>query len=197
MYNENMGKPVRNAFTLVELLVVIAIMAILSVFTLANYKDFGEDQKLKNAVLDIQSTLRQAQASATANTECTSGEFGTTWQVYFNNDGVTTNLRCQLVPFPLPDPSPAPTAKKNFQSDASINIQEVSGNPSSSCPNALPFTVRFAPLTGRIIFIGYDDNTDTDIEMPNCTLVTVTLQNTKTSETKSLTIEQGGQIYVQ
>ncbi|MCL5784712.1 MAG: prepilin-type N-terminal cleavage/methylation domain-containing protein [Patescibacteria group bacterium] len=194
-----MGKTVRNAFTLVELLVVIAIIAITSIYALANYSGFGEDQNLKNAVLDFQNQLRLAQTNATTNSACASNQFGTTWQVYFSNDLITTNLNCQLLPsplsFPLPSPTPALTTKKTFKLGANITIQSITGecgmvSSCSYCPSAPPltaFAVRFDPLTGKIN-IGDD---------ARCTSLTITLRNTKTTNTKSLIIEQGGKIYVQ
>lgn len=167
-------------FTLIELLVVIAIMAIVGVFTLANYRSFGEDQNLKNAVLDIQSQLRTAQTNATANAICNT-QFGATWQVEFT-DTKTTKLKCQE---PSPTPLPTPIPKKTLTLGANIEIQSVSGT-GSNCPTALPFTISFAPLNGKIT-----------LERASCTSLTLTLRNTKTVSAKSFIIEQGGRIYGQ
>lgn len=184
MYNESMAKAVPNAFTLVELLVAIAVMAIISVITLSSYRSFGRDQNLNNAALDIQNQLRSAQANATANAQCASDEYGTTWQVYFTSDRITTNLNCQFLPSPLPVPSPVLTTKKTFQLGTDITIQSVSGTGGSNCPSDVPFTISFDPLTGK-----------TKLQDSKCTGLKITLTNTKT--TKSLIIEQGGNIYVQ
>lgn len=173
----------RSGFTLIELLVVIAIMAIIGAYTIANYSSFGEDQNLKNAVLDIQSQLHAAQTSATANAKCDTG-YGATWQVVFSADKVTTNMNCQEpLLSPPPSPLPTPTSKKTLQLGANITIDSVSG---TNCPTALPFTISFAPLTGK-----------TDLGNASCTLLTVTLKNNQTGTPKSLIIEQGGRIYGQ
>lgn len=161
-------------FTLIELLVVIGIMAIIGIFTLANYRSFGEDQNLKNAVLDVVSLLRQAQANATTNTICNTA-YSATWQVVFSDDAKTVNLNCLE--------GPTTFTKKILKLDAkaqNISIQGVSG---TSCPLGVPFTTSFVLLKGNIDFI----------DSPNCTSLTITLTNSKS--TKSLTVEKGGRIY--
>ena len=172
-----MGKAVPNAFTLIELLVVIAIMAVVGVYTLANYRSFGEDQNLKNAVLDVQSMFRAAQTNATANVKCNTG-YSATWQVEFV-DTKTINLKCQE--------SGTSFTKKTLTLGSNIAINSVSGTPSVSCPTGVSFTLTFAPLSGKINFVGY----------ANCTVVTIILTNSKTTNTKSLVIEKGGRIYGQ
>lgn len=174
-----MGRAVPNAFTLIELLVVIAIMAVIGVYTFANYRSFGEDQNLKNAILDLQSQLRTAQTNATSNVICNT-QYGATWQVEYQSDKQTVNLRCQEA-----QSSPPPIfTKKTLTLGANIEIQSVSG--SSGCPTALPFTISFAPLNSQIT-----------LEGANCTSLTLILRNTKTGNTKAFTIEQGGRIYAQ
>ena len=188
MYNENMGKAVPNAFTLVELLVVIAVMAIVGVFTLANYRSFGEDQNLKSASLDIQSLLKQAQTNATANVIC-NGEFGAGWQVEFANDKKTINLKCGT----------SSTTQKVVQLGVdnyiNISIDSISG-VGSGCSSGLsfPVTVNFSTLKGNI-----------DFGVANCNSLTIILKNKKISpdcngsnlvKCKSLKIDTGGRIYV-
>lgn len=164
-------------FTLIELLVVIAIMGILGVAALSNYRSFGEDQNLKNAVLDIQTDLRLAQTNATSNTKCVSG-FGATWQVEFA-DSETINLKCT-------EPASPPALQKTISLNPSIVLKYPITGVGANCPSLPPFSISFDSLTGKI---GFGD--------PGCTSLTITLQNTKTSNTKSLTIEQGGRIYGQ
>lgn len=167
---------VRSGFTLIELLVVIAIMAIIGAYTLSNYRSFGEDQQLKNSSLDIQNLLRQAQTSATANGICSDPQYAATWKVEFGSAN-TIYLKCQE------SVSPA-ILKKTLTLGTNITIQSISG---SNCPATLPFIVNFTLLNGKMDFVGYS----------NCTSLTMTLLNSKTSSTKALTLEQGGRIYGQ
>lgn len=165
----------KNGFTLIEFLVVIAIMGIAGVFTIANYRSFGEDQNLKSAVLDIQSILKQAQTGATTRTICNT-EYDSTWQVEFANT-TSINLKCQE--------SAVLFQKKLLPLDTkypNISIQSFSWT-GSNCPTGLP-TVKFTLLSGKI-----------DFGNANCTALKITLKNNKTGTTKDLTIEQGGRIY--
>lgn len=206
-------------FTLVELMVVIAIMAVIGAYTLSNYRSFGEDQNLKNAVLDIQSQLRAAQTSATANAICNNNQSGATWQLVYNTDKTTVNLYCQES-LPIPTPSTCnfsgvecamPTvctgdgktsigqydcaigftcckssiSKKTWQLGANIAIQTISGT-GIGCPNGVPFTISFAPLSGKI-----------DLGGENCISLSITLINNKTGNTQALNIDQGGRVYGQ
>ncbi|MBU1000526.1 prepilin-type N-terminal cleavage/methylation domain-containing protein [Patescibacteria group bacterium] len=166
-------------FTLIELLIVISIMVTVGVFSLANYESFGEDQKLKSAVLDVQSILRNAQTNATTNVECDT-EHSATWQVEFA-DTETINLKCQK-------PLDSSILIKGSKLDANIGIDAVYGVLSVDCPSVPPpsFTISFAPLDGKIT-LGETD----------CKLLTITFTNINTNTTKSLIIEQGGRIYAQ
>lgn len=178
-----------RAFTLVELLVVIAIMAIIGAFALVNYGSFGEDQNLKNAVLNLQSQLRAAQTNATTNVKCIN-EFGAKWKVVASS--TTINLACEE-----PSGSQSPFMKGLKLGD-NIRVDTVSGSASgvgSSCPTTIFFIISFAPLSGRI-----------DLGGVNCTSLTITLRNNKIStdctganlaKCKQITIEQGGRIYAQ
>ncbi|MBI2019143.1 prepilin-type N-terminal cleavage/methylation domain-containing protein [Candidatus Daviesbacteria bacterium] len=164
-------------FTLIELLVVMAIMGIIGVYSLANYRSFGEDQNLRNAVLDIITLLRQAQTNATAGTICTNAG-GAMWRVNFKTTN-TLELQCK-------QPSQTSfTTKKILVLDRNITI--ASGIISEGCGGqsiSLPFPVYFAPVTGKIILA------DTA-----CSLFNIPVTNNKT--TKFFTIETGGRIYAQ
>ncbi|MDD5416010.1 MAG: prepilin-type N-terminal cleavage/methylation domain-containing protein [Candidatus Daviesbacteria bacterium] len=172
-----MPRTVPNAFTLIELLVVIAITAVIGIYTLINSRSFGEDQNLKNASLDIQSLLRQAQTNATANAKCNIG-YGAIWQVEFANL-VTINLKCM-------EPVSSSVLKKTLQLDANNTLKPPITGTGFNCPTLPPFTINFDPLTGKV---GFGDS--------RCTSLTITLQNNKTGSTKSFTTEQGGRIYGQ
>lgn len=178
MYNRYMGKPVRNAFTLIELLVVMAIMGIIGVYTLANYKSFGEDQNLKNAILDITTLLRQAQTNATASTICTTAG-GATWRVNFKTNN-TLELQC------IQSSQTSFTTKKTMVLDRNITIASgITGEEGCvTFPNAPPFSIDFAPVGGKITLAdGY------------CNLLTIPVTNNKTKI--FFTIEKGGRIYAQ
>ncbi len=163
----------QRGFTLIELLVVIAIMSIVGTFTLANFRSFGDDQKLKNGLLDIQSILRTAQSNAAANVKCNTG-FGATWTVEFSS--VTNiNLKCT-------EPGAAAVTKKSAALDAGLEIQQVSGT-GTNCPGSVPFPISFSPQNSRV-----------NLGNTGCSSVNVTIKNNKGSN-KALIIEQGGRIY--
>lgn len=172
-----------HGFTLIELLVVIAIMGIVGTFALANYRNFGADQNLKNASLDIQSLLRQAQTNATANVFCSTGSGGARWEITFGT-AIATNvsMNCQ---HSLPSVTPTPIIKKTLVMPADIQIQ---GLTAANCP--APATISFVPVTGKVEFLNSAGQVVT-----NCVSLIVTLQDTKTQSTKSFYIEQGGSIH--
>ncbi len=162
-------------FTLVELLIAVTIIALLSTYALSNYSSFGEDQKLKNAALDIQSLLRQAQANSTSNLKCqNAANLG--WLVEFTSS-TSLNLKCknsvgtqQIKSLPLP---------------ASGNItMSVPARGGTNC--SWPTEIEFAPLYGTMI------------STCGSGIITITVNNSKLSGvTKSFIIEPGGRIYVQ
>ena len=165
-----------KGFTLVEMLVVISIMALIGVVALANYQSFGEDQKLKNDSLNIQSQLRTAQTNATTNLKCNT-QSSATWQVEFQNS-TTLNLKCQ-------EPSAGSILKKTLTLSTNVTIQ--SWVPTGAdCPPGFSFIISFAPLTGS-----------TNLVDDKCTALKFTLLNSRTASTKYLTIEKGGRIYVE
>lgn len=166
----------KGGFSLIEILVVVAIMALVGIFTFSNYKSFGEDQNLKNAVLDIQSQLRTAQTNATTNLKCGT-EYSAIWQVEFATDKKTVNLKC----------STSADTQKELKLDTNIAIVTVAG-ADAGCPSDTPFTISFAPISGKITIVPVG---------ANCTSLTVTLKNSKTETTKDLSIEKGGKIYAQ
>ncbi len=159
----------QRGFTLIELLVVIAIMSITGIYTIANYRSFGEDQNLKSAALEIQSLLRLAQSNSTSNLKC-QDKPTTNWLVTFAS-ATSLDLNCQnstgtigslRPPLPLP---------------AKITYTVTSG----SCNN--PISIAFAPLSGAVTASCGSGS------------ITINLLNSK-GNTKQVIIEQGGRIYV-
>lgn len=167
-----------KGFTLIELLVVISITAIIGVYTLSNYRSFGEDQNLKNSALDVVSLLRTAQTNAMANLICLSN-YGAYQQVQFSNPK-NILLTCQL-------PGSGATLKKLTLDPKipNISIQSISWI-GPGCP----------PGTSGLNFLSVSGK----IEVPaiggeNCTSVVIVLVNNKTGNTKSVIVEMGGRIY--
>jgi len=162
-----------HGFTLVELLVVMAVMAIVGVFTLANYKSFGEDQNFKNAALDVQSFLRLAQSNSTSGLKCQSQDtLG--WIVVFTN-ATELDLECQ-------NSSGITSSLKKLSLPADISISGITTGI-SNCPFGT--TVTFAPLYGTMV------------SSCGSSSIIITLLNSKTSNTKQVIVEQGGRIYAQ
>lgn len=169
-----MKKSAQKGFTLIELMVVITITAVIGVFTLSNYRSFGEDQNLKSAVLDIQSQFRAAQTNAQTNVKCDTAN-GAVWQIELNRGSV--KLKCQD-----PIPSPPSVVKKTVTFPTNIVIDSLNGG--SSCTVTFPSMMTFGLLSGQV-----------SLGDPNCASLTIVLKNTNTTTTKSLTVDQSGRIY--
>lgn len=63
-----------QGFTLIELIVVFSVMAVLSTVGIASFVSYTNSQKLRNAVLDIKTSLQNARSQAlsqTQNSACT------------------------------------------------------------------------------------------------------------------------------
>lgn len=162
-----------HGFTLVELLVVITIMGLAGVYTLSNYSTFGEEQKLKNAALDIQSLLKQAQANSASNLKCQNQD-NVGWQVVFTNN-TSLDLKCRN--------SSGIQPVKNFPLPGSGNIT-ISGFTLGGATCSWGNAVEFAPLYGTMT------------STCGSGTITITLSNSKLpGRTKSLMVEQGGRIY--
>lgn len=175
-----MKKAVLNGFTLVELLVVIAIMGLVGMYVLANYGSFGEDQKLKSAVLDIANLLKTAQTNASTNMQCPPSF--NTWLVEFT-DSQNLNLKCGAL------------SGKTYNTSSSLKPLPLPANFSYSVSSgdrlfvncSYPALLSFAPLSGA----------PNPVSPCSDNKIMIILTNNKNSHTSTIFIERGGRIYVQ
>lgn len=178
-----MGLMPKSGFTLIELLVVLSIMAVLGIFSIANFSSFGEEQKLKGVAFDIQSLIKTAQTNAISRVSCPIGStnYGAVWWVDFRTGSSALNLNCQIGAgtIQLVKTYIVTAESPNLQIDSvSCDTNAVSGNLS---------TAKFAPLTGVVSL----DNGAVCNQYLN-----LTLKNTKINETKRILIDKGGTISV-
>ncbi|MBI4038185.1 prepilin-type N-terminal cleavage/methylation domain-containing protein [Candidatus Daviesbacteria bacterium] len=191
-----MGKAAPNAFTLIELLVVISVVAILGVVAIPSFRNFGEEQALNNALLDLQSNLRTAQTNASTNLKCANqpvdqwkidfykqqGKYIVQTHCYYFNGAVLTQ-----------------SVINKYELPSSIIIEKIFDSGSAGCENTFPTDVTsyaaviFKPLTNAIYFESSIDR----VTYQTCNQFQVQLKNTKTTSTKQVIIEKGGRVYVQ
>lgn len=168
-----------KGFTLVEILVVIAIMGILGIIGFINYQTFQATQVLNEGVSLVQSTLRAAQSNATAAVKC-QNLGGATWQVSFDNSMIF-NLKCKTA-------TSTTSIQRSYNLPTNVQILSIS---SSGCDALYPFSVNFSPLFGAVSF----ESSASCVVSQNAFNIRVT--NTKTSETKFVTVTKGGAIDAQ
>mgnify|MGYP001570393819 CR=1 FL=1 len=165
----------RLGFTLIELLVVIAIMAITGIFTLANFRSFGAEQNFKSAALDVQSLLRLAQTNATSGVKCQSSDTNALgWRVEYT-PSTTFNLQCQ-------------NSSGWSSSVKQLDISNRATVSSIAVGNCNPTYINFAPLYGSVT------SGNNSANCPNTT-ITITLQDTKGTNTRQLKVAPGGNIH--
>lgn len=209
-----MGKPAPNAFTLVELLVVIAVTSIIGVYTLANYKSFGEDQNLKSAVLDVQSQIRKAQINSTSNTKC-NGNATKIWKSIFNSTwrpGPVGPDIPNTISTTCVDQSDVTFVQNTFSVQSGMVIERICGDdlacPSTaSCLRTLDtynVNITFDSLSGTMSFldvlVGRPRGGIPCMDTVNS--LTILLRNGRRdadcsdlTKCKSLILEKGGRIY--
>lgn len=120
-----------RGFTLVELLVALAILAIVGVFSLANFRSFGEENNLKNASLEMQTNLRLAQANASSGVKC-QNQTNLGWLMEFPS----LELKCRN--------SGGLHSVKTFPAFASTIQVTISAG------NCTPTFIEFTPLYGSV-----------------------------------------------
>lgn len=181
-------------FTLIELLVVISIIAILGVAVFINYKDFSQNQVLDEALGQVQTYLRLAQANATSSTLCLVTQLdgtkeevgGVSWSAKFV-DKDRLSLTCGT-----------PDSEQKTQTLEDVEVASIQCSPTSNanCPPddstfSPPLTVSFAPLNGNVSF------TDSDSCVTSASTLMIILRNQKNDAKKCFTISKGGAIDVQ
>lgn len=178
-----------RAFTLIELLVVISIIAILGVAVLINYKDFSQNQVLDEAISQVQTLLRLAQANATAGVLCNvAGESGADWRVNFR-DVVNIDLECSSNNF-VDNRLVKTLALKNVQIDS---VKSPTCSASCSSSSCLPLYVAYSKVDSSVKINGNDQSSCFN----SSNQILINIQNLKTKNIKSFTISKGGAIDAQ
>ncbi len=177
-----------RAFTLIELLVVISIIAILGVAVLINYKDFSQNQVLDEAISQVQTLLRLAQANASAGVVC-QNQGGADWRVNFKLDMISLDLECSLNNFV--DTYPVKTLTlKNAQIDS---VKSPTCSASCSSSSCLPLYVAYSKVDSSVKINGNDQSSCFN----SSNQILINIQNLKTKNIKSFTISKGGAIDAQ
>lgn len=167
-----------KGLTLVEILVAITIMGILATLGIINYRTFQATQVLNEGVSLVQTTLRAAQSNATAAVKC-ENLGGATWFVSFGADKKTFNLQCKTAISPT-------STHRSYTLPTNVEILGI-----VDCDTLYPFLVNFSPLFGKVSF----ESSASCIASQNS--ITLRLTNTKSGESKNVTISKGGGIDAQ
>lgn len=184
----------RAGYTLIELLVVISIMAVLGMIAAITFRNLAEDQMLNRSLGQVQTVLRLAQANATSGTLC--GNLGgVKWSVFFNTDNPSQgkiDLYCGntvfIRSFPLEN-----VRISSIKSSACLSV---------SYPGSLVL-VNFSPISGKIDFLRQDCQADfcknnciNGTELISNPILTISLQNIRSSSIRNLNLSKGGSIDV-
>ena len=76
-----------NGFSLIELMLALGLMALVTAVAIPNLRLFSSTQDVELAVLNLETTLRQAQSSAASGVQCPTGEYSQGWQVNLDLSG--------------------------------------------------------------------------------------------------------------
>lgn len=206
-----------KGFTLIELLVAITVMAIVGVFAMANFRSFGQDKELENAALDIQSQIRVAQTNASTNLTCRGIRPAGQWRDDFSKQSNIYKIKLSCNYSDPGNPSCRGDGacignEKILVLPPDIIIEKIIVKGSDNTlpndfieSNSPPYgggsyaaTVFSEPPFAKLSFRCY-----TNYPSAGCTGGTpdnkfvIQLKNTKTSSTKQVIIEEGGNVYVQ
>jgi len=73
-----------TGFTLIELMVVFSISALIGLMVITGYPDFASNIEFKNQVLDVATTIREAQVYGVSVKEAGAGSFDVGYGVHFD-----------------------------------------------------------------------------------------------------------------
>lgn len=173
----------KNGYTLVELLVVLTIISIVGILVFVNFRTLSEDQVLKKAIGQVQTSFRLAQSNATSGYLC-AGQGGASWSVQFGSDNTKVEIYCDKTTM----------VQKSYTLE-NATVTSIQGSGCSS-PYTSPFTtpikITYSPLYGNPKFEGPTDTCFTT----NSPSIVFTLTNTK-GNTKSFKLSKGGAIDIQ
>lgn len=173
-------------YTLIELLVVITVMGILALVIFSGSRSFAEDQESKKTVQDIQNFLRLAQSNATSVVKC-GNLAGANWIVDFNTDKKTATLFCKTS-------STTQIQKSRLEFSSNLTVQSISTGSCVALYPTYPVSIVYSPLFGKAEFLVARGITS--LECSISAPLTITLINSKNSQTKQIIIDKGGGINI-
>lgn len=177
----------KKGFTLVEILVVLAITTIIGGMVYANFGSFREDQALSNAEADLGNFIHLAQTNSISAVKC-EGVGDASWFLEVRTNRTAIDMRCSTTDEGVVTTTTKSTMQLN---GATINSIDGSCGPSSfQPPPSNPvniITINFAPLYGTTTFL---DPVTACIASGDT--LAITLKDTKTGSTKTVTIGKGG-----
>lgn len=167
--------PAKNrGFTLIETLVSVSIVALLAVLVLPNLRSFNNDQVVNSNLTNLLNALKQTQTNAQSGIACPNNLSTTSWVISLTNTSYTVYGNCI---------DTVPTPPVLFTSPPTISYTY---SPSTIQTNPTTFSCTLTFKGGGITITSGTCST-----FP----ITVTLNDSASGISKSLTIDAGGAIY--
>lgn len=164
--------PKQKGFTLLEILVSIAIISLVSAVILPNLTSFNSGQQVKIVASELKNTLKNASSRSSSNIKCSGTKASSAWVVTINNNPVSFNLR----PICDDQSTPAPFYQSALTQPPTIEA--------SSCNTSFPAVLTFMPNSFTYTCNGISGSGD----------FSITLKETSTSQTATITVTRGGVI---
>jgi type II secretory pathway pseudopilin PulG len=175
-------------------MVVIAIIAIIVVVAVPSYNDYSNNQKLAEAVNQLQAVLRHAQNNAQTGTVCKDDSRALYWRIDISSDP-SLNTFYSLSPVCEGGSQPAVETDLSagvIVSNVAIVPVVISGSTTPcNVAGTLPLQVKFNNITSNISF--NDPNSPRCVDETNSNLE-ITLSSS--GNTRKVVVEKGGGIYV-